>query len=396
MDNILQNKNILSTLISENQSVGIVVSEKQNADVLAAALSLHLIFQDSGKSSQIVSRTDPTVEFSSLVGIDQLKKNFGGVTKLLTVSFPYNDGDIEKVSYNIEGDKLNVNLFAEEKGIRFSESDIKYIRQGSSPQLIFTIGIENPAELEGLTEGSSKTINIDNSVANSLYGDVVLVDSSYSSISEIVARLSLDLNLQIEFDVAQNLLDGITFGTNNFSSPKTSGTAFEMAGVLIQKGAVRRDIKGGQVNQSGDVSINMLGNSQGQKQFQQTQSKQFGGQKPLDSVQGKPFGKPQGKPPGGHNPYNKAQAFNQSRSQNNQYRRDEFVQQPKFQSPAGGQHDEISRSNVPSQPRPIEDVTPAPQFDSSTNNSSNIPEIPTEEQAPSDWFTPKVFKSNKN
>ena len=88
MDSVLQNKNTLSSLLSATQSIGIVVSENQNIDVLGAALSLHLVFQDSGKSSQVIAPREPTVEQSFLVGIDQLAKSFGGVTKMLTVSFP--------------------------------------------------------------------------------------------------------------------------------------------------------------------------------------------------------------------------------------------------------------------------------------------------------------------
>ena len=107
MDRILQQKQALEALLSENPSVGVVISSHQNFDVVAAGLSLQLIFQDSGKSSQVVSGKEPIVEYSALVGVDQIRKDFSGVTKTLTVSFPYQDGEIEKVSYNIEGTGLS-------------------------------------------------------------------------------------------------------------------------------------------------------------------------------------------------------------------------------------------------------------------------------------------------
>jgi nanoRNase/pAp phosphatase (c-di-AMP/oligoRNAs hydrolase) len=257
MDNFNKIKSELTQLISESSGIGIIVSSNQTVDVLAAAISLHLILQDSGKNSQIASQKNPTVEHSFLVGIDQLKNNFSGLTRMLTVSFPYHDGDIEKVSYNIEGDRLNVNLFAEEQGIGFTEKDIRYIKQGSSPNLIITVGILQASEIEYLVGQGAKIINIDNSVSNLMFGQVNIVDVSYSSLSELVAKIANELQFVIEFDVAQNLLDGIASATNNFMSPKTSPLAFEMAGFLMQKGAIRKDTK--EVQTHKDESLEMLG-----------------------------------------------------------------------------------------------------------------------------------------
>lgn len=370
MDSFNQAKTVIAALLTGNSSIGIVVSEHQTIDVLAAALSLHLIFQDSGKSSQIISRKDPTVEHSFLVGIDQLKKKFGGVTKTLTVSFPYHEGDIEKVSYNIEGDRLNVNLFAEEQGISFEEKDIKYIREGSAPQLIFTIGVSNPEGLAGLADGASKIVNIDNNVSNTLFGDAVLVDASYSSLSEIIAKLAAQLSLQVEFDVAQNLLDGITFATQNFMSPKTSPVAFEMIGVLMQKGAVRKAIRDTSRASSPDTSLSMLG---------KVQSKPFG------DTQGKPFGQNQQPKSFSNKPF----VNNQSSQSGQQQTKPSFVEpNPTI---AGKQ---------PQQPQPIRDqytAQPAPRISPSVSDDIAPAEnIPTEDEAPSDWFVPKVFKSTKN
>lgn len=375
MDSLQQNKNAIVSLLSESQNIGIVVSSNPSLDVMAAALSLHLILQDSGKNSQIVSKQDPIVEHSTLVGIDQVIKQFGGLTKTLTVSFPYREGEIEKVSYNIEGDKLNVNLFAEAQGITFEEKDVKFIRQGSSPQAVFTVGVLNPAELDGLVDVNLTTVvNLDNNITNSLFGNIVLVDAAYSSISEMVARLAVDLSLQVEFDVAQNLLDGITHATHNFTSPTAAPTAFEMAGVLMQKGATRRAMQN--ARSVTDTSLSMLGGkSFGQgssKPFQPTfdnslgkQSKPFGQKnqnQPFDQTQGKPkkqFDAPR---------MNVTQTTNQSRFQNqNQQVRPQF----------NGQNP----------------VIPAPEDVFEDMQTSNIT---ADADAPSDWLTPKIFKSTKD
>lgn len=397
MDSLTQAKNQIGSLIAEASSVGIVVTDRQTVDSLAAALSLHLILQDSGKNSQAISKKDPLVEHSFLVGIDQLGRNFSGMTKTLTVSFPYHDGDIEKVSYNIEGERLNVNLFAEEQGIRFTEKDIRYIRQGSSPQLVFTIGITNLSDIEDLVDPNvSKIINIDINPQNAMPGDVVLVNPSFSSYSEVIARLAADLNLQIEFDVAQNLLDGILYATQNFTSAKTSSLAFEMAGFLMQKGAVRKNLKEG-VRSSQDTSLQMLGKQGGQKtgpkpSFQNPQkplqnNKKFYNQpqnmQSFAPLQGKPLGDTQNKP-FNPNPMNTPwqQPYNQA--MNNQMTSQQLG------------NEEVSYPKPQSQFAPAAAQSNMPTPETYQMEDAQATQIPTEDEAPEDWFTPKVFKSTKN
>ena len=232
----------LDQLLNDASSIGIIVGENQNLDTMGAALGLYLSLNSAGKSVQVVSKKEPIVELSSLFGIDRVSKSFSGTTKVLTISVPYREGEIEKVSYNIEGNKLNVNLFAEENGINFNENDVEYIRKGASPSLIIAIGVTDEAELAALVDPKSvKIITIDKSPLNSIQGDVTLVDPSFSSTSEIVAALIRELNLMGDPDVFQNLMDGITYATRNFTNPSTSALAFEAAGFLLSNGAKRKD-----------------------------------------------------------------------------------------------------------------------------------------------------------
>lgn len=71
-------------------------------------------------------------------------------------------------------------------------------------------------------------------------GDVVVIDPVFSSISEIITQLLIDLGFLGDPDSFQNLLDGISYATRNFTSPQTSAFAFEAAGFLLQNGARRK------------------------------------------------------------------------------------------------------------------------------------------------------------
>ena len=245
MDSLIKKQaGLVRELLDSSSDIGIIVGENQNIDTMGAALGLYLILAQDGKNVQVVSKKEPTVEISNLFGIDRVAKSFEGATRILTISVPYREGEIEKVSYNIEENSLNVNLFAEENGISFSEKEVKYIKKGTAPSLIITIGVPNEGELEELVDPKSvKTIHIDINPLNSLTGDVVIIDPSFSSLSEIVATLAKELSISLDADALQNLMDGIVYATRNFTSPNTSAYAFEAAGFLLANGARRKEKK---------------------------------------------------------------------------------------------------------------------------------------------------------
>src|SRR5690348_8632337 len=98
MDNNLFQR--IKELIDANSQIGVVVSPNPTFDGMAAGLGLYLALKQMNKDVSIVCPTDPTVADSSLVGIDKVGKSFGGsgAGSDLIVSFPYKEGEIEKVS----------------------------------------------------------------------------------------------------------------------------------------------------------------------------------------------------------------------------------------------------------------------------------------------------------
>ncbi|HRN96185.1 MAG TPA: hypothetical protein PLD54_01930 [Candidatus Levybacteria bacterium] len=230
-------------LLQGADSIGILVTEFQSLDKVGAGLALFLALQEAGKNVQIVSKKDPLVEISNLVGIDKLSRSFDGVTKKLVVSLPYYEGEVEKVSYNIEGNRLNINLFAaKDKGISFSEKDVDFIRSGSNPSVIVTIGIRKEEEMAGLVapDTNVKIIRLDTVVPQQDFGEITLADSEFSSISEIVTMLIREMGLPVDADISQNLMDGVVFATNNFSAQNTSSAAFASAAYLLAHNARRK------------------------------------------------------------------------------------------------------------------------------------------------------------
>ena len=235
----------IKDLIAKNESIGIAVGKNPGIDEMAAGLSLYLSLSEASKKVTIVCPTDPIVEVSSLVGINKVKKSFdGGANGDLMVTFPYKEGEIEKISYTLEEGKLNILVKAGENGLSFNEKDIEYKREGAAPGLVFVVGTPRISDLgtafDMETFKDSKIINIDYKPENQGFGDIPLLGLSASSVCELMANFISSLNFKMDTDVASNLLTGIIAATDNFQSSSTSTLAFETAALLLKKGAVRK------------------------------------------------------------------------------------------------------------------------------------------------------------
>lgn len=241
MDNLTFSK--IKESLEKHNSIAVVTRKDPTVDEMAGALSLYLSIKQVGKNVTIATPSQPLVEVSSLVGIDEVRTNLGAADGDLVVSFPYREGEIEKVSYTRDDNYLNIVVKAGEKGLNFSEKDVLFTRGSQAPELLFIIGSPRVSDLGKLfdTQALKDTlvVNIDNKAENQGYGDILMVSTRLSSISEAVANLIISVGLKMDLDIAQNLMMGIAVSTNNFQSETVSPLAFEMAGILLRQGAIR-------------------------------------------------------------------------------------------------------------------------------------------------------------
>ncbi len=244
MENIftLQKRAALAKVVRDASTIGIIASTRQNLDTIGAALALYLSLKEAQKNTQVVSSRDPLVEISSLFGIDNLKRSFDSALKQLTISFPFVEGEIEKAMYKTEGDKINVHFYAaQDKTITFKDSDVKFIKKGGTPDVIFALAVSDDEIKEFVESPQNVTLIRISRHPKDTSGTIVYQDPAFSSVCEIVARVIQEQGLPVDADAAQNLLDGIVFSTYNFTNPKTSAQAFEAAGYLLKKGAKRKE-----------------------------------------------------------------------------------------------------------------------------------------------------------
>ncbi len=330
--------------LDKNETIGIVVGKNPSLDEMAGALSLYLSFKADGKRVVVACPTEPIVENSSLVGIDKVKTFFSSDKGDLIVSFPYAEGDIEKVSYTLEEGSLNIIIKGGTQGLSFSEKDVRYKRAGGVPQALFVVGTPRLSDLGDLFDPESlkntTIINIDNKQDNQGFGDVVFVSPVYSSVSEQAAHILMSLAYPLDVDIAQNLFSGIHFATDNFQHPKTSPTAFEIAGQLLRKGATRKQMR---LKQNPEVSG----------------FPQFSGQKMQGRNDVMPHRDTRGFRPKAPSPFPRGQT----------------MQNPSYSNPPSG--------FTPKNPQPLPVI-----------ERKDDPKQEQADDAPPDWLTPKVYKGS--
>lgn len=231
-------------LLAKAKDVLIVTHENPTDDSVGASLALYLGLVSLGKKVTVACPDAMTVGLSNYVGVNKVisdlsaKKNF-------IISLDYVDGSIEKVSYNIEGDKFNLVVEPRAGFETFSQEKVHYSYASGSADLIVSVDTIHLGGLKKLYEGNKdlfagkQIINIDRHPNNAQYGAVNVVDVAASTTAEVVARVLSMLGVKLTVDIATNLLNAVYGGTANFTSQNVSSGAFDVASVAIKAGGKR-------------------------------------------------------------------------------------------------------------------------------------------------------------
>jgi c-di-AMP phosphodiesterase-like protein len=230
-------------LLETAQDVLIVTHEHPTHDSIGSALALSLGLTSLGKKVTVACPDPMIVELSNYVGAQKIVNVLG--KKNFVISLDYVEGSIEKVSYNIEGDKFNLVIEPRVGFDTFSEDKVHYSHSGQSAQLIFTVDTIHLGGLKKLYEddkdlyASKPIVNIDRHANNAHFGHTNMVDDSASSTAEIVHTLLVGLGVGMSEDIATNLLNAVYAATQNFQMQTIKASAFELAAKAVAAGGKR-------------------------------------------------------------------------------------------------------------------------------------------------------------
>lgn len=230
----------LKQKIDSAQRAVIFIPAKPAFDQVAAALSLVLALDQFGKNISVVSPSPMTVEFNHLVGVDRISGKVQGGS--LVVSFDYPADQVEKVSYNDDNGRPNLIIQPKTGSPVITEKMAIYSYAGTEADIVFTLGAKDLSEinLNGQDLTNNFIVNIANR-ANPGFGQINIVDTEASSLSEVVLGIIGGLNLALDADLAQNLFDGIWRETESLSQPNVGADTYEAVAICLRSGAKKEE-----------------------------------------------------------------------------------------------------------------------------------------------------------
>ncbi len=246
MDNNQSTLLRIQEIATKCRSCVIVVPPNPSIDAIAASTSLYLALNKMGKNVSLVCSQKPQ---SDLIASDKFQNVIGAGGDSLMVSFPYTDGAIDKVNYNIQGEAFNLIVTPRPGFKKLQPNQVNFSYTGDQVDMIVVIDAPTLNSLGAIyTDNQNQftgkdIINIDRHLTNAYFGTVNYVNKTVSSISELILSVLQTLKVEIDRDMATNLYSGTAASTNNFTSYSTNADTFEHISALLRLGAVKKVFK---------------------------------------------------------------------------------------------------------------------------------------------------------
>lgn len=221
----------IKDLVEHSGAVLLVTRENPTLDGVYSLLALDKYLKAKGKKTLLVAGKIEASE--SMPGSENFLSNLP--PRNLVISFDYAEGSIEKVSYNVEGNRFN--LVITPRGNSINPEQINYSYSGEEFDLILSVDVPDTSLIArggasiATDFAGTPLINLDHTQTNTLYGHINFVDPNVSSTSEIVVRLLGQLQA-LGPSEAQLLYHGIKEATHNFTLGVKAST-FETAAICL-------------------------------------------------------------------------------------------------------------------------------------------------------------------
>jgi len=223
--NVSEVKNLLSTA-----KTALIAVPQLNVDSIGSALALALLLKKSNITTKVFCPQKTDANYTKLSGLELLTDIYNPNDLIVTLDYPLDQ--IEKVTYNQDGGKLNLVVQTKDGSPKVAENQILISNQASAADINFCFGDEAllGANTNMVTKGN--WINISPSVIEKPWAKVNIIDQD-APFSEILTFLLPMLGLELNPDSAKNLLIALRVATQSFSinvSPET----FEAGAVCLR------------------------------------------------------------------------------------------------------------------------------------------------------------------
>ncbi len=232
--------NSLNSVLEESKSVLVLLPKEPSLDQVAAGLSLYLALQDN-KNISISSPSPMLVEYNRLVGVNKVQEETGNKNLVIKLN-NYRPEDIDRVSYDIENGEIYLTIAPvnSAQAPKREQVEIKY--SGVSADTIILIGgssMDSFPDLQKKEFANLRLVHIGINALDQAKQNIISLASPASSVSELVARYIKTNNLNLNEDIATNLIAGIEEGSNNFNTENVTAETFSAMANLMQVGGRR-------------------------------------------------------------------------------------------------------------------------------------------------------------
>jgi hypothetical protein len=235
-------KQQVSEAIRQAESILLMTGQRPSVDQVTAVLSLATILRRVGKQvSAVISDGLPAA--TAMLDTANLDKNLGG-TRDFVMKVDVLKTEVDKLRYEVADGKLNVIITPYQGGFAPGDVTFGYGEAHVAFDLVVALGVPSRARLDRLYDqnagvlGDIPLVNLDFHRSNENYGAVNQIDSTASSLCEMMVALSESLQGGlIDAEVATPLLMGIVASTDRFSAAHTTPKSLTVAAQMMAAGA---------------------------------------------------------------------------------------------------------------------------------------------------------------
>ena len=239
-------KDVIASLLYFKRPI-ILLSNNPLPEDIACAYGLVHFFEHYEKKATLgfVEETQCGISLDFLPPIEEIRHNLYGIREMILL-FDTKRNPIKNI--RTEQTKQECKIFLTPEKGSIDPRDFSFIPGNIQYDGIITLGVTHKEALGELYEQNPDIfyelpiINIDYHKNNTLYGRDNFVKNDVSGVGEILIELLQESKRELSQSSAHCFLASLILGSDNFQSPKTSSSTFQLATYLIENGADRENI----------------------------------------------------------------------------------------------------------------------------------------------------------
>lgn len=249
MDNLKKTRKI----IEKYQNINLLPNPELEKDSFSAALALFYALKKLGKNVNLLTK-----KTSETFGFLINEKPVTSQEADFRISIRETGAKLSNLFY--EKTTRGINLFLKTEGGTLTKEDISFEKLSNGIALI-TIGINSFKDTQSFIDKEPDCIiNIDNNLSNENFGHANIIESTSTTLSEVVLHIISFLSENLfDKEISTPLLAGIIHESFTMRNAKLNPQTFEKIGFLVEQGADLKTISNKLCGETEESKIHLFG-----------------------------------------------------------------------------------------------------------------------------------------